>query len=167
MSSAELRWYLRWAPVKLVIAILFAGGMNLGNLSVETVLSGIIGGLVAYGFISTFIFVTRLLQNWLLGIVGTGIVIALALMMDHNTIPGKIVFYAVCLFGPVLDIILLILLIRVTIREKRMHNAEMEATQSVSSASATDELMKFKKLLDAGAITQEEYDSKKNQLLGM
>ncbi|MCI7233281.1 MAG: SHOCT domain-containing protein [Oscillospiraceae bacterium] len=30
-----------------------------------------------------------------------------------------------------------------------------------------DELKKFKELLDAGAISQEEYDSKKKQLLGL
>ena len=35
------------------------------------------------------------------------------------------------------------------------------------SASNAEELMKFKQLLDAGAITQEEYDAKKQQLLGL
>jgi hypothetical protein len=30
---------------------------------------------------------------------------------------------------------------------------------------AADELLKYKKLLEAEAITQEEYDEKKNQLL--
>lgn len=34
-------------------------------------------------------------------------------------------------------------------------------------ASTADELMKFKQLLDAGAITQEEYEAKKKQLLGL
>lgn len=33
--------------------------------------------------------------------------------------------------------------------------------------SPTDEIMKYKNLLDAGAITQEEYDVKKGQLLGL
>lgn len=33
--------------------------------------------------------------------------------------------------------------------------------------SAPDELMKWKQLLDAGAISQEEYDTKKKQLLGL
>ena len=33
--------------------------------------------------------------------------------------------------------------------------------------SAADELLKYKSLLDAGAITQEEYDAKKKQLLGL
>ena len=32
---------------------------------------------------------------------------------------------------------------------------------------AADEIMKFKGLLDAGVITQEEFDAKKKQLLGL
>lgn len=36
--------------------------------------------------------------------------------------------------------------------------------QTISSA---DELLKFKQLLDMGAITQEEFDTKKKQLLGL
>lgn len=39
--------------------------------------------------------------------------------------------------------------------------------QPTSAASEADELMKYKKLLDAGAITPEEYDAKKKQLLGL
>lgn len=46
-----------------------------------------------------------------------------------------------------------------------------EAPQpSVSSSvgtSAADELLKFKQLLDIGALTQDEYDAKKKQLLGL
>ncbi len=37
--------------------------------------------------------------------------------------------------------------------------------ENVSAASKADEIEKFKKLLDAGAITQEEYDKKKKQIL--
>lgn len=40
------------------------------------------------------------------------------------------------------------------------------ATQS-SQAGAADEILKYKQLLDSGAITQEEYDAKKKQLLGL
>ena len=36
-----------------------------------------------------------------------------------------------------------------------------------NSVSAADELKKFKELLDMGAITQEEFDAKKKQLLGL
>ena len=36
-----------------------------------------------------------------------------------------------------------------------------------STLSPADELKKFKELLDMGAITQEEYDAKKKQLLGL
>lgn len=35
------------------------------------------------------------------------------------------------------------------------------------TSSSADELKKFKELLDAGAITQEEFDTKKKQLLGL
>ena len=38
---------------------------------------------------------------------------------------------------------------------------------STSTQSDADELMKFKQLLDAGAITQEEFDKKKAQLLSL
>ncbi len=34
-------------------------------------------------------------------------------------------------------------------------------------SSAADEILKFKNLLDVGAITQEEFDAKKQQLLGI
>ena len=36
-----------------------------------------------------------------------------------------------------------------------------------ASSSAADELAKFQNLLQSGAITQEEYDAKKAQLLGL
>ena len=35
------------------------------------------------------------------------------------------------------------------------------------SASSADEIMKFKKLLDDGIITAEEFEAKKRQLLGL
>ena len=42
------------------------------------------------------------------------------------------------------------------------------ATQKQESQiSVADEIKKFKELLDMGAITQEEFDAKKKQLLGL
>lgn len=38
---------------------------------------------------------------------------------------------------------------------------------SPGGSSSADEIMKYKQLLDAGAITQEEYDAKKKQLLNL
>ncbi|MBR2411780.1 MAG: SHOCT domain-containing protein [Clostridia bacterium] len=46
----------------------------------------------------------------------------------------------------------------------------MKAQQNVSNQqpiSVADELKKFKELLDMGVISQEEFDSKKKQLLGL
>ncbi|MFJ8459194.1 SHOCT domain-containing protein [Lysinibacillus xylanilyticus] len=46
---------------------------------------------------------------------------------------------------------------------------ETEAFQPVAQnqISAADEILKFKKLLDDGILTKEEFDAKKKQLLGI
>ncbi|MFT8709685.1 MAG: PH domain-containing protein [Sporolactobacillus sp.] len=52
-------------------------------------------------------------------------------------------------------------------------NREAEKYKNKNSAaetktvSAADELLKYKQLLDAGVLTQEEFDAKKKQLLGL
>lgn len=48
----------------------------------------------------------------------------------------------------------------------RHHNTYKESTSS-QSPDAADQILKYKALLDAKAITQEEFDAKKRQLLGM
>lgn len=49
--------------------------------------------------------------------------------------------------------------------------AQKEPAQTVQESapafSAADEILKFKQLLDAGVLTQEEFDAKKKQLLGL
>ena len=42
---------------------------------------------------------------------------------------------------------------------------EIEKSQKYSKPSAADEIIKFKKLLDEGTITQEEFNKKKKELL--
>lgn len=49
---------------------------------------------------------------------------------------------------------------------KKSKSASNQATV-IHQASAADELKKFKELLDSGIITQEEFDAKKKQLLGL
>ena len=51
------------------------------------------------------------------------------------------------------------------IKEKTSNN--QGATIIQQAASPAEELKKFKELLDAGIITQEEFDAKKKQLLGL
>lgn len=51
--------------------------------------------------------------------------------------------------------------------QKRVKEAKRNRGATVQALSPADELMKFKGLLDAGVITQEEFDRKKNQLLGL
>ncbi len=51
---------------------------------------------------------------------------------------------------------------------KKYRNAGTASpVQVVQQTSAADELKKFKELLDMGVITQEEFDAKKKQLLGL
>ncbi len=54
--------------------------------------------------------------------------------------------------------------------ESEWPTEQAKATQGsapASAVSAADELKKFKDLLDMGVITQEEFDAKKKQLLGL
>ena len=48
--------------------------------------------------------------------------------------------------------------------QQRIENYRLHPQMETSNA---DEILKFKNLLDAGAITQEEFDAKKKQLLGL
>lgn len=50
---------------------------------------------------------------------------------------------------------------------KRQQAEKKEVTASDSTGTAADELKKFKELLDNGVISQEEFDAKKKQLLGL
>ena len=54
-----------------------------------------------------------------------------------------------------------------TISELLMKRQEETKTTSKASESSADELKKLKDLLDSGIITQEEFDTKKKQLLGL
>ena len=53
------------------------------------------------------------------------------------------------------------------IEKRRMEISVPQAQQVVNTVSSADELMKFKQLLDQGIISQEEFDAKKKQLLGL
>ena len=54
-----------------------------------------------------------------------------------------------------------------TISELLMKRQEETKTTFKAPESSTDELKKLKDLLDSGIITQEEFDAKKKQLLGL
>ncbi|MBR3975589.1 MAG: SHOCT domain-containing protein [Clostridia bacterium] len=52
--------------------------------------------------------------------------------------------------------------------EKRRDELNVQQTSTViQQTSAADELKKFKELLDMGVITQEEFDAKKKEILGL
>ena len=51
--------------------------------------------------------------------------------------------------------------------EEEIEQNKAPQSQAVQQLSSADELKKFKDLLDAGVITQEEFDAKKKQLWGL
>ncbi len=51
--------------------------------------------------------------------------------------------------------------------DKRIEECANESKQIVYQASPADELKKYKELLDSGIITQEEFNAKKKQILGL
>ena len=50
---------------------------------------------------------------------------------------------------------------------KKAETAAPTVVNNIQQASPAEELKKFKELLDMGVITQEEFDAKKKQLLGL
>ena len=57
--------------------------------------------------------------------------------------------------------------IRDYVEKRILELAKPQATVLMQQTSAADEIIKFKNLLDMGVITQEEFDAKKKQLLGL
>ncbi len=53
------------------------------------------------------------------------------------------------------------------ILENKKKARAASGTVVVNQTSAADEILKLKQLLDAGVLTQEEFDAKKKQLLGL
>ena len=57
--------------------------------------------------------------------------------------------------------------VRDFIQEKIREIKSPKPATVVQNTSAADDILKYKNLLDAGIITQEEFDAKKKQLLGL
>lgn len=53
------------------------------------------------------------------------------------------------------------------IATEKLKNTPKSSTAKLTVTSNADELKKYKELLEAGVITQEEFDAKKKQLLGL
>ena len=51
--------------------------------------------------------------------------------------------------------------------ERQKNKPTAENTTVVQNSDEADKLKKYKDLLDSGVITQEEFDAKKKQLLGL
>lgn len=67
------------------------------------------------------------------------------------------------LYYIILALHIVTVILSVVVKYKKFEDKEAK----VSMSNAPDDIAKFKELLDAGVITQEEFDAKKKQLLGL
>ena len=51
--------------------------------------------------------------------------------------------------------------------QSKINSINNQQTTVINPTSGADELRKFKQLLDEGIISQEEFDTKKKQILGL
>ena len=77
------------------------------------------------------------------------------------TSSGRISFYLCQNSQEVFSVISNVLL------ERQGKTTKQDITNDLGSGNNADELKKYKDLLDSGVITQEEFDAKKKQLLGL
>lgn len=79
-----------------------------------------------------------------------------------STSSGKISFLAIKNANEVYEIINNLL-----VNRQKEKNQNIGTTTVVQNSDEADKLKKYKDLLDSGVITQEEFDAKKKQLLGL
>ena len=79
-----------------------------------------------------------------------------------STASGRISFSAIKNRNEIHDVVSKLLVDR-----QKQTTTPAPSTAPASSVSNADELKKYKELLDSGIITQEEFDAKKKQLLGL
>lgn len=111
----------------------------------------------------------------LIGSIGVGCIMG-AIPAICGAVKGKIRLAVIGFFACVISGFLLGLLLSVPvcavfvflIFKRKPEKKSIEIDNIVSSESdAIDVLKQYQKLLDAGAITQEEFDAQKKQLLGL
>ncbi len=78
-----------------------------------------------------------------------------------STSSGKISFLAIKNANEIYDVINNLLV------DRQKEKTQNTGTTIVQNSDEADQLKKFKELLDSGVITQEEFDAKKKQLLGL
>ncbi|MBQ4128559.1 MAG: SHOCT domain-containing protein [Ruminococcus sp.] len=78
-----------------------------------------------------------------------------------STSSGKISFLAIKNANEIYGVINNLLV------DRQKEKAQSAGTTIVQNSDEADKLKKYKELLDTGVITQEEFDAKKKQLLGL
>lgn len=90
-----------------------------------------------------------------------------SLITDFTSSPVYLEISALYKFFAILCSIAIVALSVIKRSSRIVPIVEKATTTIVQTASNADELKKYKELLDSGVITQEEFDTKKKQLMGL
>lgn len=83
---------------------------------------------------------------------------------DFDDISGA--YYILWIFAIALAVFLVLSILSTEDGPRQLQTVKIIQTANGKKSSA-DEIMKFKELLDSGVITQEEFDAKKKEILGV
>ncbi len=105
--------------------------------------------------------------------IGTGLISIIGMMIFENPVLGTIVrilAFPSTGFGIMFLVTLVRFIIDVIKNPKKPSSSkpiQSSPQNAIMVVSAADEIAKYKALLDSGTITQEEFEAKKKQLLGL
>lgn len=123
------------------------------------------------GIIHVILPIINTIIMFAMGPMNAGIVIHNTDLFDSTKVKSVVVENVEPLFFVVIFVLLVIVVMALIKRSNFVVPKEEKQPQQVinniQETSNADELKKYKELLDSGAITQEEFDKKKKQLLGL
>lgn len=123
------------------------------------------------GIIHVILPIINTIIMFAMGPMNAGIVIHNTDLFDSTKVKSVVVEHVEPLFFVVIFVLLVIVVIALIKRSDfvipKGEKQPQQIINNIQETSNADELKKFKELLDSGVITQEEFDQKKKQLLGL
>lgn len=94
------------------------------------------------------------------------LVMLISLFFDREEYHAHDTYYILWIFAIALAVFLVLSILSTEYGPRQLQTVKIIQPISGKESSA-DEIMKFKELLDSGVITQEEFDAKKKEILGV
>lgn len=102
----------------------------------------------------------------IVNIIFGGLVLSISYASGYDTVSINPI-YKIFVFACLIAIFILAVIKRSSLVVPKVETQPQQVINNIQETSNADELKKYKDLLDSGVITQEEFDEKKKQLLGL